>query len=101
MHNQEGNLRQPEKEEGDHCGCVNALRLRNVIRKCQKRWPDGAYHDAHCVRSVHGLYGEPEDGQDGARNDRDVGAPKSPACSSNDWKWDVVEDPDSTIECNL
>ena len=78
MHEEEGDLREPEEEEGDHGVCGYPLIRGDVVGERQEGGPDGAEHDTDCIRAVHGLDGEPEDGEDAAAYDGDIGAPESP-----------------------
>ena len=49
-----------------------------MVWEGQERRPNCAEHDADRVGTVHSLDGEPENGQDGARDDGNVGAPETP-----------------------
>ena len=42
--------------------------------------------------------GEPEDGEDGSRDDGNVGAPEAPGGAGDDGEGHVVEDTDCTIK---
>ncbi len=81
MHVQEWYLSKPEDDEGDQGIACNALTGRDMIRQGEETRPDGADHDTHGIGTIHGLNGEPEDGQNGTRDDGDVGAPEAPAGS--------------------
>jgi len=97
MHNQERHTAKPEDEETDHGRCIDALALGNTVLEGEERGPDGTDHDAHGIRAVHVLNGEPEDGEDGARYDGDVGAPETPGGARDDGEGDVVEDADCAV----
>lgn len=93
MHIQEWKLYQPEEEEADHSIRLDALRFWNMVWKREKRGPDSAEHNAHGIRTVHGLDCEPKDGENGAGYDGDVRAPEAPGSSRQYWKWCVIFSP--------
>lgn len=78
MHIQKGDLNEPEDEERDHSISCDTLRFWNVIFECEKRGPDGAEHDANRIGTVHGLDCEPEDCEDSAGDNGNIGAPEAP-----------------------
>lgn len=78
MHIQKWDLRQPKQEERDHSVRCDALTFRNTVLQSQKGRPDGSEHDSDGIGAVHSLDGEPEDCEDGARDDCDVRAPETP-----------------------
>src|SRR4051812_11156632 len=91
MHIQKRDLNEPKYEEGDHGVSSDALRFRDVIWESQEGGPDGAEHDADRVGAVHGLDGEPEDGEDGAGDDGYVGTPEAPGGTGEDGEGGVVD----------
>ena len=84
MHEQERDLGEPEEKERNHGVCGDALVCGDGVGEGEEGGPDGAEHDADGVGAVHGLDGEPEDGEDAAGYDGDVGAPEAPGCASED-----------------
>lgn len=100
MHDQERQAAEPEDKEADHGSCVDALALWDIVFEGQKRGPDGADHDTDGICAVHVLDGEPEDGENGAGNDGEIGAPEPPGGTGNDGKGDMVEDANCAVECD-
>ena len=78
MHKQERDLREPEEEKGDHSICGYPLVRGNGVGERQEGGPDGAEHNPDCIRAVHGLDSKPEDGEDAAAYDGDIGTPEPP-----------------------
>lgn len=78
MHDQKGQTSEPEDEEANHGGSIDALTLWNAVLEGEERRPNGANHDADRISPVHVLDGEPEDGENGAGDDGQVGAPEAP-----------------------
>ena len=72
MHVKEGDLNEPEEDERDHGVGCNALIDWDVVWQGEETRPDGTQHDAYGIGSVHGLDGEPENGQDGTGDDGNV-----------------------------
>jgi hypothetical protein len=64
----------------------------------QEGRPDGADHNAHGVRAVHVLHCEPENGEDGAAYNGDVGAPEAPGGAGEDGEGRVVDYADCAVE---
>ena len=100
MHTQKRHRDEPKEEKANHRVRLDALRFRDAIVECQEGGPDCSDHAFDSVGSVHVLDCEPEDGKNGARYNRDVGAPEAPRCSSQDWKRCVVDDADCAVQCN-
>lgn len=100
VHEQKRHASEPEQEEADHGGRVDALAGWNGVLEGEKRGPDGANHDADRVCAVHVLDGEPEDGENGARDNGQVRAPEAPRGACDDGKRDMVEDTNGAVERN-
>ena len=98
MHDQKRDTAQPEEKKANHRRRINALGQRNGVFERKETRPDGAQHDAHGIGSVHVLDCEPEDCEDGARDDGDVGAPETPRGARNDRKGNMMDDTDCAVE---
>jgi hypothetical protein len=97
MHSQKWHTRNPKDKETNHRRRINALTLRNLILESQEGGPDSANHDTNGIRAVHVLDGEPEDGEDGARDDGDVGAPEPPGSARDYGEGYVVQNADCAV----
>lgn len=100
VHDQKGQAAEPEEKETDHGGRVDALALWNVVLHGQERGPDGANHDTDGICAIHVLDGEPEDGENGARDDGDVRTPEAPRGAGNDGERDMVQNANGTVKGN-
>ena len=88
---------QPKQEKRYHRLGVNPLFVRYVILQRQKGRPDCTEHNADGLCSIHSLNGEPEDGENSPRDDRNVGAPEAPRGASQDREWGMVDDAYGTV----
>jgi hypothetical protein len=98
MHAQKWYARNPKDEKRDQSIRLDALTFIDSIVQGEKRRPDGTNHDSRCVCAVHVLDGEPENGEDGARYDGDVGAPETPGCASKHGKGHMVDHADGAVQ---
>lgn len=78
MHTQKRQRNEPKQKKTNHSIRLDTLALGDAIAQRQKRRPDGSNHALDRVGAVHVLNREPEDGEDGARYDGDVGPPETP-----------------------
>ena len=97
MHTQKRHTNQPKQKETNHRRRIDALRFRNPVLESEERGPDSANHDANGIRAIHVLDSEPEDGEDGARDYGNVGAPETPAGPCDNGERDVVQDADCAV----